>query len=584
VLVAATALTAVAAHLWWPGTAAVATTAGSPHLQIVLPDGDEIANPDLSPVAVSPDGSRIAYAASRDGRSQLFVRTLTDPVPKALAGTEGATSPFFSPDGLWIGFFGGLKVKKVNVGGTAVQTLCDETGARGGTWSGDGYIYFAANNISGLQKVSENGGAPIDVTQLNRGAGEVSHRWPLALPDGKTLLFTIWTGPGPDERQIVRQSLATGERQVLVRGGDRARYLPDGYLTYVRLDGIVAIPWRVSDPPPTTAPVALPETAHMENEGAGIYDVAANGMLVTVAGGAARYVQRLVWVSPGGKIEPLPLPERDYESVWLSPDGAQALVQIREGSMGLWLYDFARRTLTPFATTGGSSQAGAWTPDGKRIIYRGTRSGTRNLYWRAADGTGDEQRLTTGEGSQTPGSISPDGKFLLLNDQGAKSGSGLIMGIRLDGPLPASAQVIVGKGSQNGQFSPDGKWIAYSEIVSNRIEIIVQPFPGPGARKQISTEGGIEPLWSKNGRELFYQSGDQLMGVTIATSPALSVGEPRVIARGRFRPSPNSKTPYDITADGRFLRVQQIEPERPLNRIEVVLNWIAEVKAAVATK
>jgi hypothetical protein len=281
------------------------------------------------------------------------------------------------------------------------------------------------------------------VTTLDRAQGEVSHRWPLVTPDG-TLIFTAWTGPGPDERAIVAQPIGGGPRRVLVRGGDMARYAPQGYLVYARLDQLFAVPWRPSDKEMGTAPpIALPVYPHMEGEGAAAYAISQAGTLACVTGGAARYEQRLVWIDPSGTIEPLPLPARDYESVSISPDGTRALVQIREGTMGLWIYDFARHTLTPIATGNRSSQAGVWTPDGKAIIYRGTRNGERNAYWRAADGTGDEQRLTTGDGSETPTAVTPDGRFLVYNIQGRRAGGRQILSIRLDGPRPATPQVVV---------------------------------------------------------------------------------------------------------------------------------------------
>jgi serine/threonine-protein kinase len=558
--------------------------AGSPHLDIALPGDDEITGAEMAPLAISPDGSRIAYSAVHNGRAQLYVRAIDEPDAKALPGTEGAGTPFFSPDGQWVAFFAQEKLKKVAIGGTSVQVLCDVGLARGGTWAADGQIYFAPTTISGILKVSDAGGTPVEITHLDRAHGEISHRWPLVLPDAKTLLFTIWSGPGEDERQIVRLSLATGERQTLVRGGDHAKYLPDGYLVYVRLDDLFAVPWRPSDTKiGTTAPFPLHEHARVENEGAGAYDISSNGTFISVTGGAMRYAHRLVWVDRSGRVDPLPLPQRNYEAAWVSPDGTLALVQISEGTIGLWLYDLARHTLTPFVTPGGSSQAGAWTPDGKSIIYRNTRNGTRDLYRRAADGTGGEERLTAGDAMLTPGSVSPDGRWLVFNAMGGKRGVTQLMAVRLDGPLPATPQPVVAEGgAQNGQLSPDGKWLAYTAPVSDRMEIYVQPFPGPGPRKQISTEGGVEPLWSRGGRELFYQDGDRLMGVEVSTSPSFSAGQPRVVAQGAFRAGPNSKTPFDIAADGRFLRVQPVAPERPLNRIDVVLNWFADVQTAAA--
>ena len=238
------------------------------------------------------------------------------------------------------------------------------------------------------------------------------------------------------------------------------------------------------------------------------------------------------------------MPVRDYEAVSISPDGTRALVQIREGTMSLWMYDFVRHTLTPIVTGNQSSQAGIWTPDGKAIVYRGTRNGQRNVYRRAADGTGDEQRLTSGAGSETPTAITPDGRVLVYSIQGRKAGGRQIWSIPLDGPRPATPLVVVSDdGGSNGQLSPDGRWLAYEMLESSGgVEIYVQAFPGPGPRTRVSAAGGINPLWSPDGRRLFYEVGDELVAVTVATSPALSVGAPHTVMRGCFRAGPNAKT------------------------------------------
>ncbi len=574
-------VTAGAARFWFAGPALGAASAiGTPHLSMALPDGDQVAASEVAPLALSPDGQRVVYVARRAGKTDLYMRTLHDPEPKVLAGTEGASSPFFSPDGGWVGFFAQGKIKKVAAAGGAVENVGAATyGPRGGAWGADGQIYFAPTNTTGIWRVPATGGIATEATTLDRTQGEISHRWPLLLPDG-TLIFTAWTGPGPDERQIVAQPSAGGARRVLVRGGDMARYARQGYLVYARLDQLFAVPWHPSDTAMSSAPpIALDVYPRMEGEGAAAYDISTAGTLACVTGGAARYEQRLVWIDPSGTIEPLPVPAHDYEAVSISPDGTRALVQIREGSMGLWVYDFARHTLTPIVTGNRSSQAGIWAPDGKAIVYRGTRNGDRNLYWLAADGTGNEQRLTTGDGSETPTAITPDGRVLVYNLQGRKAGGRQILSIRLDGPRPATPSVVVSEdGASNGQLSPDGRWLAYEMIESSgSVEIYVQPFPGPGPRTRVSAAGGTAPLWSRDGRRLFYDVGGELVAVTVATSQGLSFGTPQTVMRGRFRVGPNAKTAFDISRDGRFLRIQQAQPDRPLDRIDIVLNWLAEV-------
>jgi serine/threonine-protein kinase len=376
------------------------------------------------PLAISPDGAHVVYVGQRDERTQLYLRPLGVAAPTPIAGTAGAKSPFFSPDGRWLGFFANDKLKKVTVGGSALQVLADAPAARGGSWGADDALYFAPTNVSGIWKVPAAGGAATEVTRVDRASGEISHRWPQLLSEGTTLLFSVWTGPGTDERRIVRQTLgADGQRHVLVPGGDAPRFLASGHLAYSRMDELFALPWTPAELGlEGIVPIALPERPRLDGEGAAAFALSATGTLVYVPGSPARRALRVVWVDRNGAVEPLPLPERDYHSVAISPGGRQAVVQLEEGTVGLWLHDFARRTLAPFATGAGSSQAPLWTPDGEHVIYRGTRAGFRNLFWKAADGTGEERRLTTkADVVQTPTSVSPDGRWLVFNEEGGGS-------------------------------------------------------------------------------------------------------------------------------------------------------------------
>jgi Tol biopolymer transport system component len=292
----------------------------------------------------------------------------------------------------------------------------------------------------------------------------------------------------------------------------------------------------------------------------------------------------VVWVDRAGKVEPLPLKERDFQSVVLSPDGRQAIVQFEEGKGVLWLCDLARATLTPFATTGGSSQAPVWTPDGKRVIYRGTRNGFRNLFWKAADGTGAEERLTTkADVVQTPTSVSPDGRWVLYDENTTAGGEIWRLSLE-DASAEGNAPLLIADG-RDGQVSPDGQWLAYISLVTGRDEIYVQPFPGPGPRAPISTSGGKSPLWSRDGKELFFVTPGEFLVVDITTTPTFSASAPRVLFEGRFRDSVNGNTPFSISADGqRFLRVQQVEPDRAVTRIDLVLDWLAEVERAATER
>ncbi len=587
--VAAAALVVIATYelaRWLLGAAA--TNGDVAHVSVLLPDGDELSLTSQWPIALSGDATHLAYAGLRGGKTLLFVRRLSEAVPHLLDGTEGCQSPFFSPDGQWIAFFAGSKLRKIAVGGAAMQTLADAPYSRGGAWSGDGYIYFAPTNIGGIWRVPEGGGAPTEVTHKDPGSGEISHRWPHVIAGSQTLLFAVWTGPGNDEHDVAVQEIGGTDHYLLVKGGDAPGYVPKlGMLLYVRLGELFAAPWR---PPKTdlgrAVPVAMSErTSESAVEGSGNYAVSGAGTLAYVVGGRSLNAARLVWIDRAGKLEPLPTPERDYDSVVISPDGTRAIVQIRGGKTELWMYDFALGTLTPIGDSAGSSQSAVWTPDGARLIYRGTNLGFRNLYWRMADGSGVEERLVTkADATQSPTSVSSDGRWLMFNENSAQETDGVgIWLMPLGGDRTPHHLFPAPAGESDGQFSPDGKWVAYQATVSLRQEIYVSPFPGPGPRRQVSIDGGTEPLWSRDGRELFFQSGPRLMAVTITPGAQWSASQPHVLNEGRFLRSSNGNTSWSINKDGtRFFRIQLVEPERAITNVDLVLNWFSELQERVA--
>ncbi len=587
-LVVATALLAVAAT--FGVTRRLAPAGGAVedavvHASIVLSGGVELGSPQLMPVAISRDGTRVAFVGDDDGKNRIYVRALNEPEAKMLEGTEGGDGPFFSPDGQWIAFFAGSTLRKIAVGGAALQTLADAPTHRGGDWGRDGFIYFAPTNIGGIWRVPEEGGAATEVTRKKPEKDEISHRWPRLAGDTNTLLFSVWTGPGDDEHHIAMQTIGAAEHHVFVRGGDAPRYAAKiGSLLYTHMGELLAVRWRPTQTDLGKAvPVATPENPDdaAGNEGCGNYAVSDNGTLAYLAGGRTRWAERLVWIDRSGKSEFAPISEHNYENVVISPDGLRAIVQINEGVTALWTYEIGRATLTPLGKSAGSSQAPLWTTDGSRVIYRGTRRGTRNLYWRAADGSGDEERLTDKPGViQTPTSASADGRWLMFNEVGSDQpgGNGIWL-MQLDGERTLRPFFQEPAGELDGQISPDGKWVAYEASVSSRKEIYVAPFSGPGARRQVSTGGGTEPLWSRDGSELFFQSGTKLMAVTVTPGAAFSASIPRLVHEGRYCKQSNGNTSWSITPDGkRFLRIQSAEPERAITQFELVLNWFAELK------
>jgi Tol biopolymer transport system component len=380
------------------------------------------------------------------------------------------------------------------------------------------------------------------------------------------------------------QRLDTGERTVVMQGGDSGRYVQTGHVIYARADELFMVPFSLDLLEVVGQPVRLGDAVRGLNEGAH-FAVADTGDLVHLPGNPQRYDRRLVWVDRDGRVEPLAGPPRQYNgNAVISPDGRRAVVDIEAGTYGLWLYDFSRGTLSALTTGSGSSQAARWTSDGTRVVYRGTRNGFRNLWWKVVDEAASEERLSTGDNNQTPSSLSNDGRWLIYTEGDPATGEDIWA-------LPASAgdrtprPVVRGPFAERSpQLSPDGRWLAYTSDESGRFEVFVQPFPGPGARIQISTEGGEEPRWSRNGSELFYLSGDRMIAVEISTTGAFKAGTPRILFEGRYVPSPNAVAGYDVAADGRFLMVQPLHPDPPTNQIHVVLNWTEELKRLAATK
>jgi Tol biopolymer transport system component len=475
-------------------------------------------------------------------------------------------------------FFAKGKLKKITVGGTAVKDVADAPDPRGGAWGADDIIYYAPTNTSGLWKVSASGGPATELTTLDASASEISHRYPHVLPDGKTLLFMVWTGPGSDEHRIEQLSIADGRRQLVIKPADGPIAVVGGNLIYTgRQDTLLSIPWNPDRPTlDGVEPKTLPFPAQLDNEGASAFAAAENGTFVHLAGDTNRRLTRVVWADRSGKTEPLPVPDRDYVGGTISPDGTRVALHSRGGTEEIWIFALGTKTFTPLVTPGGSSQASVWTLDSKSLVYRGTRNGFRNLFIKAADGSGAEERLTTRAGVvQTPMCVTPDAKWVIYSEGGgpATTGGADIWKVALDGAHETVPVVATPASETGGQVSPDGRWMLFESGVSGRPEIWIKPFDSPAAAggMSVSRDGGGAPRWSRDGREFFFQVPNGVMAVTVNGDVR---SDPRLLFEGRFRAAANANTNYDVAKDGRFLLVQPIHPAMDLGRIEVVLNGI----------
>jgi Tol biopolymer transport system component len=545
---------------------------------ITLPPGRVLAGFagfDSGPiVAISPDGTRLAYVATQGGIQRLYVRMMDDLEAQAVPDTDGAISPFFSPDSQWLGFLAGGKLKKVSVNGGGALTLSASPFSGGASWNDRGAIILGGVG-AGLRQVPDAGGALQRLTQLR--SGDSNNHWPEVLPGGTAVLFVAGSNAYP---MVAVQSLQSGERRDLVQGVTFPRYARSGHLIYARGGTLMAAPFDLKRLVITGAAIPMVDNVLESATQAAQYSLSNTGVLVYVSGGVLATHRKLVWVDRHGSEQPLSAPENSYESPRLSPDG-QRIAVATDGQ--IWLYNLSRETLTRFTFEGNVNSRPVWTPDGKRITFYSNKEGALNIFWQLADGSGGLERLTTSEFTSVPSSWSPDGQTLAFHVANVKTGND-IWTLRLsDRKAQPFLQTQFNEG--NPRFSPDGRWIAYVSDESGRSEIYVQPYPGPGGKWQVSRDGGTEPVWNRNGRELFYRSGNKLMAVEITIQPNFELGNPRMLFEGPYVPSAVPVSNYDVSPDGqRFLMLKPAEQDQAQSaptQITVVQNWFEELKRRV---
>jgi serine/threonine protein kinase/Tol biopolymer transport system component len=548
---------------------------------ITLPSGRQLAGLEEGPaVALSPDGTHLAYVGRQGGTQQIYLRAMDSLEAKPIPGTQGAVNPFFSPDGQWVGFLAGTKLKKVSVNGGVALTIGEAATPHGASWGSQGVIAFEGNDGT-IQQASDEGGTPQALTRFEKGDG--SHRWPEFLSGGKAVLFAAASSSSDWTNALVAiQPVGKGKRRDLVRGGTNPRYAESGRLVYAQGGALMAVPFDPEKLTVTGVAVPVVEGVFQSTfSGAAQYSFSSAGSLVYVPGGVQDSQRRLVWVSRNGTEQPLAAPLHAYRQPRLSPDGRRVALTIDEPEAQIWLYDVPRETLTRFALEGNRNSDPAWTPDGKRIAFESNRETPDNIFWQLADGSGGMERLTTSDNSQYPLSWSADGQILAFVEVNPSTGRDICV-LRM-GDRKAQPFLRTPFDETSPQFSPDGRWLAYISNESGRYQVYVQPYPGPGGKWQISTEGGTEPVWNPNGRELFYRSGDKMMAVDITTQPSFTTGKTRVLFEGHYQLAPVTFPNYDVSPDGqRFLMLKPSESvEAAPTQINVVLNWFEELKRRV---
>jgi Tol biopolymer transport system component len=552
------------------------------HFVVTLPPAERLSGLDFPAVAVSPDGSRLAYIATRGGRPQLFVRPMNslDAVP--IPGTTDASGPFFSPDNRWIAFFAAGKLKKVSVAGGTPVTVCDAAIGVGGSWGNGDAIVFASTTGSSLSQVPAAGGIPSRATTLDAEKGEFSHRWPEWLPDGKTVLFTVGTVGSWDDAQIVAQSLTSGQRHVLIQGGTHPRYSPTGHLVYARGGALLAVQFDPARLKIAGAPVRVLDRVLQSFDGAAQVSLTRSGSIVYVPGTFQSVERRLISVDRGGAVAPFAAPPRVYSAPRFSPDGRRLLVTIAGATDDLWVYDIPQDALKQL-TFDASNSSPAWTPDGDRVVFSSNRGGAPNLFWTRVDGSGAGERLASSDDVQVPGSWSPDGRLLAFTQRHATTGRDIWM-LPSAGDRKPYPYLTLPSDESAPAFSRDGRWIAYVSNESGRSEVYVSAVADPSRKRRVSTTGGAEPVWGRNGREIFFRAGERMMVVAVSAGAEFRAAEPRVFLEGTFEKGTVDTANYDVAPDARLVMVKATGQESVPRELHVLLNWLDSVDSATAPR
>ena len=549
-----------------------------------LPEGAAIPI-GFSPIDISPDSKFLSFVIHSGMQGKLMLRPTDRDVLEPVLGADISLSAqtyysAFSPDGQWIASAPGSFIRKSSVFGGAAVNVCDIPGGaiRGLWWAEDHHMYFG-NISSGIFRVDENGGTPVQITTLDSTAGEISHRFPELLPDGKSVLFTVKfnTISTFDEAAIAVYDMKSGTKKVLLRGGTYARYVPTGHIVYARTNFIYAVPFDLSKLEITGPPKQLFYGGWMNPfSGDASFALSHDGMFLYIPRGVEAYsVNKIKWVDMRGNFSSLVDTTNSYFSAALSPDGEKVALHVQEANDDIWLYHIGRKSLTRLTFGDGNNGFPVWTPDSRYVIYASEHGHAPNIYRKVWDGSGKEERLTTSTQAQYPRSVSPDGKFLAFIQDGD------IWLLPLDGKGKAAPFFESPAIEGDPVFSPDGHYLAYETDESGRNEVVIVPFPTRNGKWQISSAGGSNPIWSPSGNEIYFTQGSTLFAVSIHSGNVFDYSAPRKIldlsSSGAFL--------VDISTDGKKFAVITL-PSKDLSTSEytVVTDLFQELKSTFSTK
>jgi Tol biopolymer transport system component len=552
---------------------------------IVIPESTAIRG-----VALSPDGRCLAFVA-RDatGQSHLGVRALDSLAVTSLPGTESPSFPFWSPDSRSIAFFADGKLKKIDASGGPAQVVCDAPEARGGSWSREGVIVFAKVVDGPLFRVPASGGVASQLTKLDPARGETSHRWPFFLPDGRHFLYLVanFASPGdlPGMGIYVRALDSNAEKLVSPARSSVAYTGPavggsEGSLIFFREGNLMAQPFDAGRAKTAGEPVPIAEgVQYFPQTQYGLFAASGNRTLVYQARSAPG-VSQLLWFDRDGKPTGSLGTPANQSNPRLSPDGRRVALDITDpqsGNTDVWIYEAAGGIPTRFTSHPSLDTTPSWSPDGATIVFNSLRQGHPDLYEKASNGVGNDEPILVNERTKYPTDWSRDGRNILFRAIDEKTNFELwYLPVGTRAPVPYIKSTF---GVSHGQFSPDGKWVAYASNESGKWEVYVSPFPGPGGNWKVSTAGGSEPRWRSDGQELFYLASDgRLMAVPVKEGPPFEAGSAAALfqTKRRERISATDLFSYDVSADGKRFLVSTDVGEVAPSPLNLILNWTPE--------
>jgi Tol biopolymer transport system component/tRNA A-37 threonylcarbamoyl transferase component Bud32 len=525
----------------------------------------------LTSLGISPDGNYVVYRALHGGTPKLYLRAVGNLPASPIAGTDGVGAWTFSPDGRWIAYTTDEALMKIPREGGTPTRMTDDHGL-GIDWHGD-TIVINKSFSGGLYAIPADGGEARQIVKSNAAKKENAIVWPDVLPGGKHVIATVWSVGAWDTARIIAYSMTDGSSKVLIDGGYFGRYSPTGHLLFMRGNTLMAVAFDPETLTVGSSPAAvLNGIAHGTSDGEGHYATSEAGHLIYASGGATQPNDQLVWIDRTGKAAPMVPTLRRYGSIDLSPDGRTAAVTIEESTYDIWQLDLERDSLTR-VSHGGDDLDAVWTADGNRVIWTSSRSGAYNLYWRAADNSSAEERISPSNHDQFGLSVTADGKYVLYQQRGSNDSKLDIWIMSLETRTP-QLLIATEHNELKAVASPDGRWLAYVGDQSGRAEVFITSFPKPSGSWPVSVDGGNSPRWMPDSSAIVYQNGGKYFVVPIEAGPRPRAGKPRLLFEGPYDDE------YCIARDGRIAVIKE-GPMPTAAQFTIALNWAEELKRRV---